>query len=168
MTEDRRARAEEMVQLAVFRIGAEAYAIDILRIREIIQPVPITRVPKAPAFVEGVVELRGAVIPIVDLRKRFDLPAGALGRSGKYILVTLGQRMLGLIVDAVSEVLRVRTTQLGPPPELGLGAPSAALFYSGVCRHGGRLIMILDLDRILSSDERVAIGASAAAEKDER
>jgi purine-binding chemotaxis protein CheW len=147
-----------LAQLAVFRIGGQEYAIDIMRIQEIIPPLPITKVPKAPRFVEGVVELRGAILPVVDLRKRLDAPAEP-GRQQKIIIVELGGRSLGLVVDGVREVLRLPQKEVRPPPELGLTGP-AQTFFSGLCRSGSRIIMVIDLDRLLSSEEKVALGAT--------
>jgi len=156
----RPARSDELVQLAAFSIGAEEYAIDIMRIKEIIHPLKITRVPKAPAFVEGVVELRGAILPVVDLRKRFDVPDPQIGRATKYIIVSLGGRILGLIVDGVSEVLRVPRKEIKPPPELGWSTNLTPAFFSGVCHVGERIIMILDLDEILTQKEKSALGTA--------
>ena len=153
-------RSDELVQLAVIQIGAEEYAIDIMRIKSIIQPLKITKVPRAPRFVEGVVELRGAILPIVDLRKRFDVTPGPVTRTTKYVIVLLGERLIGLIVDAVIDVQRVPRDDVKPPPELGFSdAPS---FFSGVCHLGERIIMVLDLDQILTRQERIQLGAPLA------
>ena len=151
---------DELVQLAAFRIGGEEYAIDIMRIKEIIHPLKITKVPKSPPFIEGVVELRGAILPVVDLRKRFDLVNIEITRASKYIIVSLEGRILGLVVDAVSEVLRVPKGDIKPPPELGFaGGGGAASFFSGVCHLGDRIIMILNLDQILTRQEKIDLGA---------
>src|SRR5262249_33668960 len=93
------ARGDELVQLASYRLGGEEYAIDIMRIKEIIHPRKITKVPKAPPFIEGVVELRGAILPVVDLRKRFELATLEMTRASKYIIVSMERRVLGLVVD---------------------------------------------------------------------
>jgi purine-binding chemotaxis protein CheW len=153
------ARGDELVQLAAFRIGGEEYAIDIMRIKEIIHPLKITKVPKAPPFIEGVVELRGQILPIVDLRKRFELPNLEVTRATKYIIVSLERRILGLVVDAVSEVLRVPRKDIKPPPELGFAGGGQASFFTGVCHLGERIIMILDLDQILTRQEKIDLGA---------
>jgi purine-binding chemotaxis protein CheW len=158
-------RSDELVQLAAFRIGGEEYAIDIMRIKEIIHPLRITKVPKAPPFIEGVVELRGTILPVVDLRKRFDIPGPTLTRATKYIIIALGGRILGLIVDAVSEVLRVPRRDIKPPPQLGFGALGPT-FFSGVCHLGDRIVMILDIDEILSPGERLDLGAAVAVQED--
>jgi purine-binding chemotaxis protein CheW len=145
----------ELVQLATFKVGSEEYALDIMRIKEIINPLKITPVPKAPSFIEGVIELRGAILPIVDLRKRFDLPATQTTRSTKYIIVAIEGRIVGLVVDAVGEVLRISRGDLRPTPSLMEG--DAAVYFLGVCHHDGRIIMVLDIDRILSSQEKISL-----------
>jgi purine-binding chemotaxis protein CheW len=151
-----------MVQLVVFRVGTEEYGLDILRIKEIINPLRITPVPRAPAFVEGVVELRGTIVPVVDMRKRFDLPATPLGRRGKYVIVGIMGRVVGLVVDGVAETLRVPRPDVKSPPELFADA-LAAEFFDGVCYLKGRILFILNLDKILTSQERLRLGAVAGA-----
>jgi len=152
-------RADDLIQLAAFRLGDEEFAIDIMRIKQIIPPQRITKVPKAPRFVEGVVELRGSILPIVDLRRRFDLPNLELTRASKYIIVSIEGRLVGLVVDAVSQVLRVPRTDVKPPPEFGPAA--GPNFFSGVYQIGGRMVMILDLDQILTSQEKIELGSTA-------
>jgi purine-binding chemotaxis protein CheW len=155
----RGAGGDDLVQLAAFRIGAEEYAVDIMKIQEIIHPLRITKVPKAPRFVEGVVELRGAILPVVDLRKRFDAPLETT-RATKYIIVRLAGRLVGLVVDAVREVLRVPRKEVKPTPEFGAMGKSAR-FFSGVCHLGERIIMILDLEQLLDVEERRELGADS-------
>jgi purine-binding chemotaxis protein CheW len=165
------AGARDLIQLVVFRVGSEEYAVDILRMKEIINPLRITPVPRAPSFVEGVVELRGTILPVVDMRKRFGLPAKPLGRRGKYIIVGIRGRVVGLIVDGVVETLRLPRAELRPPPALMEGA-AAAEYFAGVCYLGGRILMVLDLDRVLAPHERDSLGGPATAqpteEKEER
>jgi purine-binding chemotaxis protein CheW len=152
---------EGLVQLATFKLGGATYALDIMRIREIIQPQPITVVPRVPPFIEGVIELRGAIVPVVDLRRRFDLPAPPPVRATKVVVVTLEDHVVGLVVDGVGEVLRVPRSEVGAPP---VPRGEAARTFSGVCRHAGRIILILDLDRILSSDEKLSLAGFPGAE----
>jgi purine-binding chemotaxis protein CheW len=147
-----------LAQMATFMVGTEEYALDIMRIKEIINPLKITPVPKVPAFIEGVVELRGAIIPVVDLRKRFDLPLTALTRSTKYIIVAMEGRIVGLIVDAVGEVLRIVRTEVRPTPVL---EGDAQQYFLGVIHHGGRIIFVLDIDRVLSSQEKISLASLA-------
>ena len=124
-----------LVQLCTFRIAGEDYAIDIMRVREIIHPLPVTPVPRAPAFVEGVCRLRGEVIPVIDVRKRFGLPAGPPTRKTRFLIVNVAGRRLGLVVDEVCEVLRVPLRELRAAPALvGEGGPR---FFLGVCGGDG-------------------------------
>ncbi|BCR05122.1 chemotaxis protein CheW [Desulfuromonas versatilis] len=141
------------IQLACFRIGAESYALDIMRIKEIIRPQKLTPVPKAPSFIEGVINLRGSVIPVVDLCKRFEHGAGGLQGKARIIICTLSGRIAGLLVDEVFEVRRYSRKEVQPAPHFLKGKGSE--FFLGVCRRGEDLVMILDLERILSTDEKI-------------
>ncbi len=156
MSDRRRSMAGEAaagsLQVARFFVGDEEYALDIMRIKEIINPVPITRVPRAPAFVEGIIELRGAFLPVVDLRKRFGLPERAAGRETKYVIVSLEGRVVGLVVDRVTEVSRIDAEQIGEPPEMAVGRQ--ARLFAGAIKSGDRILMLLDLDAVLSPAER--------------
>jgi purine-binding chemotaxis protein CheW len=153
----------EIVQMVAFSVGAGDYALDIMRIKEIINAAPITAIPKAPAFVEGVIELRGAILPIVDLRKRFDLPASPLTRVSKYLITVIdvnGKRMIvGLIVDQVHEPIRVQREQIRPAPALAQGEQ---IYFVGVVHHNDRILMVLDIDAILSSREKVTLAGMGA------
>jgi purine-binding chemotaxis protein CheW len=163
----------DIAQMVAFHVGDGDYALDIMRIKEIINPLPVTPVPKAPPFIEGVVELRGAILPVVDLRKRFDLPATAPTRQSKVMIVGIsisGNRLgtasaeptpsselrmiVGLVVDGVSEPIRVPREQLRAAPPLTQGANP---YFSGMVRHQGKILMVLDLDAILSSTEKVSL-----------
>ncbi len=141
------------LQLACFRVGVLHYGLDIMRIREIIRPERITPIPKSPAFVEGVINLRGAVIPVVDLRRRFDLEIPPDDRKTRVIICALAGRILGLQVDEVAEVRRYVRQEIQPAPHFIKGR--GAEFFLGVCRRDEDLLMILDLDRVLSSEEKI-------------
>ncbi|MDF1579869.1 MAG: chemotaxis protein CheW [Desulfuromonadales bacterium] len=141
------------VQLACFHVGAEIYALDIMRIREIIRPQRLTPVPKAPAFIEGVINLRSAVIPIIDLRKRFDQPVRENSRKTRIIICSLTGRIIGLIVDEVLEVCRYTRSEIQPAPHYLSGR--GADFFLGVCRRSDDLVMLLDLEKILTSNEKI-------------
>jgi purine-binding chemotaxis protein CheW len=125
-----------LVQLCTFRIGGEDYAIDVMRVREIIHPLPITRVPRAPAFVEGVVRLRGEVIPVLDVRKRLGVEAQPVTRKTRFLVVNVAGRRIGLVVDEVCEVLRLSRQEIRPAPPLG--PPGTPRFFLGVC--GGEIL----------------------------
>jgi purine-binding chemotaxis protein CheW len=130
--------ADPLVQLCAFRVGGEDYAIDIMRVREIIQPLPVTPVPRAPPSVEGVIRLRDDVVPVVAVRKRFGLPATPATRKSRFVLVNVAGRRIALVVDEVREVLRLPRSAIRPAPPLG--DPEGPRFFLGVCggdRAGG-------------------------------
>jgi purine-binding chemotaxis protein CheW len=147
-----------LVQLCTFRIGGEDYALDIMRVREIIRPLPITPVPRAPASVEGVVRLRGEVMPVLDVRKRLGLPASPATRRTRFLVVNVARRRVGLVVDEVCEVIRIPRDEIRPAPPLG--DERAPRFFLGVCggegvsargrRAGaGRLRLLLNVKALL-------------------
>lgn len=158
-----KADVRQEIQLACFRVGMGLYAIDILRIKEIIRPLKLTPLPKAPEFVEGVINLRGAVIPIIDLRKRFDLVPEAQDRRTRIIICTVFTKIIGLVVDEVAEVRRYTRQDMQPAPQFVKGKD--AEFFLGVCRRDDELIMVLDLERILSNAERISIARSEETQK---
>lgn len=122
--------APGLVELVVFRVGSEEYAVDVRRVREVVAPLPVRRMPRAPEFMEGVADLRGEVIPIVDVRRRFGLHAGTPTRKTKLVVVHVGGATVGLVVDAVLEVMRVPRAAIRPaPPLAGRDAPG---LFAGV------------------------------------
>ncbi len=147
---------EEYLQLVTFRIGEEEFAIPILSVEEIIRIVEITRLPNVPPFVEGVINLRGRVIPVIDLRKRFGLETRERDERSRILIVTLGngreEKTVGLIVDSVSEVLRLPEENFEPIS--GIGTQISAEYIKGIGKVGDRLIILLDVERILSSEEK--------------
>ena len=138
--------SDEVFQVVSFDIGTEEYAVDILEVQEIIRMVEITPVPKAPYYVEGVINLRGKVIPIVDLRLRFGLSAAERTKETRIVVVDVSRIILGLVVDSVSEVIRIPSSLIEPPPN---GKQGGAEFHKGVGRVDGRLLILLDLNRLL-------------------
>ncbi|MGB0908753.1 MAG: chemotaxis protein CheW [Nitrospirales bacterium] len=136
-----------VLQLVSFHVGEEEFAIDILGVQEIIRMVELTPVPNAPYFVEGVINLRGKVIPILDLRSRFGLPSADRTKETRIIVVEIADTVLGFIVDSVEEVLRLPENLIETPPSTGRGG--SAEFHKGIGRVNGRLLMLLDLGQIL-------------------
>ena len=153
------AASGEERQLVVFQLGAELYGVDIARVHEIIRLQSITRVPRAPSFVEGVINLRGKVIPVVDLRRRFGLPTSEHTRATRTVVVEIGDQVVGIIVDSVSEVLRVSTSTIEPPSPVVAGIDSE--YLHGIAKLPERLVILLDLDRVLAREERRAIEIAA-------
>jgi purine-binding chemotaxis protein CheW len=139
------------IQVACFRLGEDLYAVDIMRIKEIIRPQKLVTLPKAPRFVEGVLNLRGAVIPVIDLRKRFEMPALEIDQSRRLLIVTVARHALGVVVDEVTEVITIPVVNIKPPPQVTQGV--GAEYLVGVCLVQESLIMLLNPDRILSGSE---------------
>ena len=162
--------AEEQAQLVTFRIGAEDYGLDIESITEVIRPLKITPLPKMPAFIEGVINLRGVIIPIVDLRKRFELAAIRDDPRKKRMIITRGavaggagnsRGLLGLVVDSVDEVIYVPKKDIDAAP--AAATDRNADFISGVGKVRDRLIILLDIRKILSQQERAALAEAGNA-----
>jgi purine-binding chemotaxis protein CheW len=142
---------EEILQLVTFHVDEEEFGVGILDVREINRMMEITRVPHAPGFVEGVINLRGQVIPVVDLRKRFGLGRLERDKNTRIVVVELGETVVGFLVDSVSEVLRVPTSIVEPPPPIVGGIDSE--YIEGVVKLEDRLLILLDLRRLLNRGE---------------
>ena len=147
--------AKEVLQLVTFRLGNEEFSMDILKVQEIIRHMNLTRVPRTPDFVDGVINLRGRVIPVLDLRKRFGMAADEKTNETRIIVVDVDNSIVGLKVDAVSEVLRLPADTVEPPPLLVKGTESD--YIKGVGKLEGRLIILLDVGKILSKTEKDAL-----------
>ncbi len=153
------ARDDEIVQLAAFCVGPEEYVVDIMRVREIIRPIPITPVRKGPKYVEGVISLRGSVTPIVDLRRRFEIPITESPQQ-RIMIMTVAGRSLGLMVDSVTEVVRVPRSSIRAAP--GLLEAERAPYFLGVCHHRGRTLILLNVKNIIVSEEVIDISSETA------
>jgi purine-binding chemotaxis protein CheW len=140
-----------VIQLVGFRLDNEEYAIAITRIQEIILMKPITRIPQVPDFIEGLINLRGSVIPIFNLRKRFGLPSRERDDETRTIVVNVHDKTVGCIVDAVTQVIRINRDQVQPPP-LGVMAVSHN-YLAGLARLDDRLVIILDIDKLFDDNE---------------
>lgn len=139
----------ELLQLVGFRVGPEEYALDILRVQEIIRVQPLTRVPNSPEFVDGVMNLRGKIIPVIGLRKRFGLEPASGDKQTRVVVVEVRRAVLGFVVDSVSEVLRISADTVEPPPQLGKNRQE---YVSGVGKLDERLLILLDVDRLLGGE----------------
>lgn len=149
--------SDPVVPLCAFAVGEQEYVVDVMRIRSIVRPLPISRVPHAPHWVEGMIELRGAVVPVVDLRKRLGAPAPTPGPKARMLICAVGGREVALLVDRVLEVMRIaRGSIRAAPPLLRRDGPR---FYLGVVeaqvRGESRLRLLLNLRALLDSDEDV-------------
>ncbi len=147
----------EEIQLVTFNLGKEEYGIDINKVREIIRLVEITHVPKAPSFVEGIINLRGVVVPIIDLRKRFDIKAQSDDKQARIMVIDVNNKTLGVIVDSVAEVLRLQGENIEPAPAT-ISSSVDTRFLKGVGKIGDNLMLLLDMDMILSKKELGTLG----------
>jgi chemotaxis signal transduction protein len=151
------------IQLVTFMLGAEEYGVPISQIQEIDRLAKITKVPKAAEFIEGITNLRGEVIPVLDTRKRFDLEVKPSDDRTRIIIVDLGGVKTGLVVDSVREVLNLATKDIAPPPE-AIGSGIDQHFISGIGKvdAGKRMIVLLDVEKILSRDEQTHLSEVTA------
>lgn len=144
------------IQLVSFMLGEEEFGADILMVQEIIRMQPITRVPNAPHFVEGVINLRGKVIPIVDLRKRLHIEGIKDKKKIRVIVVDVDAKITGFIVDAVSQVLRIPKSTIEPPPSIVVAGIDSE-YITGVSKLGEKLLILLDFSKILTMREKKAL-----------
>jgi len=142
-------------QLVTFKIENDEFGVDILKVQEINRMMNITRIPNAPDFVEGVINLRGKIIPIVDLRKKLGFPAKEYDKSTRIIVVELEGIVLGFIVDSVSEVLRIPNSTIEPPPSIIKGIESE--FIEGVGKLEDRLLILLELKKVFTISEHKSL-----------
>ncbi len=142
--------SDELLQLVSFKIGEEEFGVDILKVQEINRMIEVTRVPNAPDYVEGVVNLRGKVIPIVDLRKRLGMLSKEKDKNTRIIIVELSGKTVGFVVDAVREVLRIPKSVTEPPPSLTSGIMNAE-YITAVGKLDDRLLTLLDLEKVLNN-----------------
>lgn len=135
------------IQLACFSLGDKLFAVDIMRIREIILPQKLSSLPRASELLDGVINLRGNVIPVMNMRKRFSMPIEESTKTGKLLIVSLARQMLALMVDDVMEVISVPVRDIKPP--ILMSSDVGMEFVVGVCLSNERVFMILNVDSLL-------------------
>jgi len=143
------------IQLITFQLEEEEYGIDILQVEEIqrMKEISLTRVPQAEEYIEGIVNLRGNVIPVVDLRKRFGLGEQKMDKQTRIIVVNINERSLGFLVDRVNEVIDVEEGTIDEPPQEIVKIDSS--FIQGIVRHEERLVIMLDIENIVTAVDEV-------------
>lgn len=154
------AGSDVTLQLVVFSLLGEEFGVSIHDVREIISNTQITPVPQAPGFVEGVINLRGQIIPVVDLRRRFQLEESENKEESNVVIIEVDDNVLGLIVDSVSEVLNIPSDSINPPPALvanGIGAE----YIKGIGQYNDKMIILIDLQKVFSADELKSISETA-------
>lgn len=147
----------ELIQLVSFNLDQEEYGVEVLKVREIIRMNNITHMPNTPHYVEGIINLRGKVIPIVSMRKKFGLVEAGNNSHTRIIIMDICGELMGFIVDSVSEVIRISGSEIQPSPSVAGGGVDQKCI-AGVINHSERLLVLLDLDRMFSSDELESIG----------
>lgn len=144
--------SDVLLQLVTFNLVGEEFGLPILDVREIIRMVEVTPVPHSPDFVEGVINLRGQILPVIDLRKRFNLESSVANEDTRIVVVEINKNLIGLIVDGVNEVLRIPSETVNPAPQIvssGIGAE----YIQGIAHYNEKMIILVDLERVFSSDE---------------
>ncbi len=154
--------SEQLLQLVSFRLAGEEFCLEILRMREIIRARELTRVPNSPPYVEGVLNLRGRIIPVVNLRLRVGLRREEVSAATRIIVVEVNNNLLGFVVDSVSEVLRIPASKVEPPPRI---TKVEREYIAGVAQLEDRLLLLLDLDYLLSQQEEREVEELRATEQ---
>ena len=144
--------SDDLLQLVVFQLGGEEFGVEIMQVQEIIRMPEITRIPQSPEYVEGVINLRGKIIVVINLDTKFDLHSKELDDDSRIIIVEVGDNVVGMVVDSVSEVLRLATSSVDPAPEI-ISTKIKADYLKGVGKLDDRLLILLDLERVLSDEE---------------
>jgi len=142
----------ESTQVVSFKLGPEEYGVDIAQVQEINRMVAVTHVPRAPVFMEGVINLRGQLIPIIDLRTRFGMPRAEQTKNTRIVVTEVGGKRIGMVVDSVSEVLRLPVDAIEPAPDMITGIDTD--YIRGVGKVDDRLIILLDLTKIITGAEK--------------
>ena len=151
---------EKELHIVGFRVGRETYGVPIHLILEIVRVPEITAVPDAPEYIEGVINLRGKIVSIMDLRKRFREKAVTTSRQNRILVLEVQGRLAGLIVDGASEVMKISASEVEPPPTVF--QESGLQCVTGVAKHGGRLVVLLDMAKLLQR-EVAGLQSSAAS-----
>lgn len=146
-------------EFLTFTLGAEEYAIDILRVQEIRGYDQVTAIANSPAFIKGVINLRGAIVPIVDLRIKFNLSSVTYDQFTVVIILNVMQRIIGVVVDSVSDVIALAAEAIRPPPEFGSTFDSQ--YLKGLASAGERMLILVDIERLLSSREMALLNDSS-------
>ncbi len=147
---ERSERQDELIQLGTFCLGEEEFGVDILKLREILRIMPITKVPCADRFVEGAINLRGSIIPILNLRARFGMPGRSFDSQTRIINMEVNGLIVGFIVDSVGQVRRIPAKMVEPPPPVIANMDSE--YIVGVADFNERILILLDIDKLISPE----------------
>jgi len=139
-------------QIVIFQLNHEYFGVNIASVESIIKMLPITAIPHAPDFIKGIINLRGKILPVVDLHKRFSLPVIEENRDGRIVVAAIDEKEVGMMVDGVSEVLTINDEDVEPAPCMVTSIDSS--FIVGIAKIDKQLVMLLDLDKVFSSQEK--------------
>ncbi len=142
-------------QYVIFNLGNEEYGVDIMKVKEISEFKESTKVPNAPYFVDGIINLRGEIIPIVNLKKRFNIDNNDVDSDTRIIVINLNERNVGFVVDEASQVLRINDNDIDPAPEIIAGIERQ--YITGVGKVDEKIIILLDLEKILTDEEKIKL-----------
>ncbi len=151
--------APQVSQIVTFRLGDELFAADIFSVERVLRYTQPTPVPNVPAWIDGVIDYQGRVVPVIDLRKRFEFPEARVPADGRLLVLTIDGEWVAVTVDGVLDVSLLDPSRLAPPPALLRGL--AAGYLRGVVRRGERLVVFLDVARLFATDERIVLERSA-------
>ena len=164
MAEARSAAREQVREVLVFLLGGEEYAVDILKVQEIRGYEKVTAIPSAPAYLKGVVNLRGIIVPVIDMRIKFGLAEAKYDSFTVVIILRVAGRVIGIVVDGVSDVVRLAPSEVKPAP--GLGSIVDSGFLAGLATQGDRMILLLEIEKFLGSGELKLVEQAASAVPD--
>ena len=148
-------------QFLTFQLGSELYGVDILRVQEIKGYTAVTKIPNTPPHIKGVLNLRGTIVPIVELRTKFGMPMIDYTMFTVIVVVVVKEKIMGLVVDSVSDVLNIDKRDIQVPPQFGTNVNVS--FLNGIGRSGDKLVALLDMDRLLTDGEMQEPGSAQAA-----
>jgi purine-binding chemotaxis protein CheW len=148
--------SSELIQLVSFKLDNEEYGIEVLKVREIIRMIPITHMPNTPSYVEGIINLRGKIIPVVSMRKKFGLMEQENSNQTRIVVMDISGELMGFTVDSVSEVIRISGSEIQPPPNVVSGGVDQECI-TGVINQTERLLVLLDLERLFSNEEKTLL-----------
>lgn len=162
MTSNTNVTVDGMSEVLTFTLGSEHYALDIMKVREIRGYEPVTRIANAPPFIKGVLNLRGDIVPIVDLRLKFALGEARYDEFTIVIMLHIAGRIVGIVVDAVSDVIQLDSATIKPPPQFGVAFDSQ--YLSGLLTVGDQMIILLNIEALICSDELALFESETAVE----
>lgn len=156
----------ELSQIVTFRLGDDLFAADIYSVERVLRYEAPTSIPNVPDWIEGVIDYQGRVVPVISLRRRFELPPGQVGGETRILVLNAGGEWIAAIVDAVLEVAGLEDSSVQPPPPLFRGL--AGEYLKGIARRADRLVIFLDVERLLSTSDRLHLDSPAATPQAER